>query len=97
MAGIQGRHKSTAACTHLQVVAAHSVMHLPKILCPQDAHSPSSSDFQTQLATYLAALMLPERAAKHAEDLLKAHDFSSARTALIISTPGTYTGGLSSR
>ena len=91
--GMQGRHTSTAACTHLQVVAAHSVMHLPKILCAQDAHSPSSSDFQTQLATYVAALELPEMAAKHAEDLLKAHDFSSARAALIISTPGTHTGG----
>ena len=60
----------------------------------QDEYSPASSDFETELATYIAALKLPEEAARHAQDLLRGHDFASARAAMMTSIPGGYTGTL---
>ena len=58
----------------------------------QDAQSPEASDFQTELAAYMLALKLDKVASKYAQDMLKDHDFSSARAALVPSLPGAHTG-----
>ena len=62
--------------------------------CLQDAQSPNTSDFETELAAYVVALELDEQASWQAEELLAGHDFSSARAALVPSIPGKHTGAL---
>ena len=60
--------------------------------CLQDAQSPQTSDFETELAAYVVALELDEQASWQAEELLASHDFSSARAALVPSVPGKHAG-----
>ena len=60
---------------------------------PKDTASSPSSNFETDLAAYLAQLWLPVPAARHARDLLARHDFSPARGRLVGSVPGPFTGG----
>ena len=65
-----------------------------KELCVQDASSPRSSDFEIELASYLTELKLDRATSQHALGLLQGHDFSSARAALVASTPGRHKGVL---
>ena len=62
--------------------------------CLQDAQSPETSDFETELAAYVVALKLDSQASQQAKQLLKSHDFSSARAALVPSVPGRHTGAV---
>ena len=59
---------------------------------PKDAQSPAHSAFEADLADYLAQLHLPQPAADEAQALVRRHDFSAARAALVASVPGHHSG-----
>jgi tyrosyl-DNA phosphodiesterase 1 len=54
--------------------------------------SAPSSDFEVALASYLATLQLPGTAGAATLAAVRDHDFSSARAALVASTPGRHVG-----
>ena len=60
--------------------------------CMQTTASPATSEFEQELADYMKALKLPAAAAAHIAKLCNQHDFSAARTHLIISRPGYHSG-----
>ena len=58
----------------------------------QTEASPPSSTFERELSEYLACLRLPAEHRDHAAQLCRSHDFSMARTHLIVSRPGRHSG-----
>ena len=62
--------------------------------CLQSTASPATSEFEQELADYMKALKLPAASAAHVAGLCSRHDFSAARTHLIISRPGYHSGVL---
>ena len=58
----------------------------------QDAESPTISEFERDLADYIAALKLPRHLEANFQALLSRHDFSAARAQLLTSVPGRHQG-----
>ena len=56
----------------------------------------ASCHFEASLAHYMAKLQLPLYQADYVQELIKEHDFSSARAHLVPSVPGEHSGEHSS-